>query len=218
MAERLFRSPGFFDAEIDLTQREQPPVGTPAGIIGTALKGPAFVPVTVGSFADFKTKFGNIDPTKFGPYAVTEFLKNRNAVTYVRTLGAGAISSSADIENERTKGTRPGAGFRLSPTGVPGAGTTLGHTEAAQFIVAEHFISASETIGMPLFTDNDSFNQADGGSEDAFIVRAMIIPAAGTRVMAASFNGTYANGMSDTAQVGAPGSVAASCFKLRTSS
>ena len=62
MAERTFRSPGFFDAEIDLSQRVQAPLGTPAGIIGTAEKGPAFVPVTVGSFVDFKTKFGNVDP------------------------------------------------------------------------------------------------------------------------------------------------------------
>ena len=82
MAERTFRSPGFFDAEIDLSQRQRGPLGTPAGIAGTAEKGPAFVPVSVGSLADFRTKFGNLDSTKFGPYAVNEFLKNRNAVSY----------------------------------------------------------------------------------------------------------------------------------------
>ena len=60
MAENTFRSPGFFEQEIDLTQREQAPLGIPAGVIGTAERGPAFVPVTVGSFTDFKTKFGNL--------------------------------------------------------------------------------------------------------------------------------------------------------------
>ena len=55
MAEQTFRSPGFFEQEIDLSAREKAPVGTPAGIIGTAIKGPAFLPVTVGSFADFET-------------------------------------------------------------------------------------------------------------------------------------------------------------------
>ena len=80
MAEQTFRSPGFFEQEIDLTQRVQGPIGTPAGVIGTAERGPAFVPVTVGSFVDFTTKFGNLDSKRFGPYAVNEFLKNRDAV------------------------------------------------------------------------------------------------------------------------------------------
>ena len=47
MAEQTFRSPGFFEREIDLTQRSSEVVGVPAGVIGTAQKGPAFVPVTV---------------------------------------------------------------------------------------------------------------------------------------------------------------------------
>ena len=73
MAEQTFRSPGFFEQEIDQTQRQQSPVGVPAGVVGTSLKGPAFVPVTVGSVTDFESKFGTLDPKKFGPYAVNEF-------------------------------------------------------------------------------------------------------------------------------------------------
>ena len=77
MAEQTFRSPGFFEQEIDLSSRQVNPIGTPAGVIGTAGQGPAFVPITVGSFADFETKFGSLDPNRFGPYAVREFLKHR---------------------------------------------------------------------------------------------------------------------------------------------
>ena len=76
MAEQVFRSPGFFEREIDLTQREKEVVGVPAGVIGTSETGPAFIPVTVGSFSDFKGRFGDLDSKKFGPYAVNEFLKN----------------------------------------------------------------------------------------------------------------------------------------------
>ena len=61
MAEQIFKAPGFFDREIDLTVEVQSPTGIPAGVIGTAQKGPAFVPTTVGSFADFNTKFGSLD-------------------------------------------------------------------------------------------------------------------------------------------------------------
>ena len=42
MAEQTFRSPGFFENEVDLSGREASISGTPAGIIGTAELGPAF--------------------------------------------------------------------------------------------------------------------------------------------------------------------------------
>jgi len=90
MAEQTFRSPGFFEREIDQSQPAQTgPTGVPAGVIGTSDKGPAFVPVTVGNFADFVQTFGNLNPKKFGPYAANEFLKSKNALTFLRVLGAG---------------------------------------------------------------------------------------------------------------------------------
>ena len=78
MPEQTFRSPNFYQREIDLSARApQGPVGTPAGVIGTANKGPAFVPVTVGNFDEFVATFGNLDPKRFGPYAVNEFACSR---------------------------------------------------------------------------------------------------------------------------------------------
>ena len=58
MAELTYRGPGFFEREIDISGRISPPVGVPAAIAATAERGPAFVPVVVGSFADFETRFG----------------------------------------------------------------------------------------------------------------------------------------------------------------
>ena len=118
MAEQTFRSPGFFEQEIDLSQRQQSPLGTPAGVIGTAEKGPAFVPVTVGSFADFETRFGGLDPDRFGPYAVNEYLKFKDAVTYTRVLGAGANTTNSDISNTNTYGYVRSAGFKVQTTGA----------------------------------------------------------------------------------------------------
>ena len=113
MAEQTFKSPGFFEREVDLTKREAEVVGVPAGVIGTAETGPAFVPTTVGSFSDFEKKFGSLDPDMFGPYAVKEFLKHKNALTYVRVLGAGANSNATDIANTRSAGIVKNAGFRV---------------------------------------------------------------------------------------------------------
>lgn len=102
-------SAGVTSRELDLTgPLEAEPVGVPAGIIGTALKGPAFVPVTVGLTSDFYAKFGETDGVKFGPLAVTEWLRNAQAVTYLRVLGIG---KGLKRETGTNAGRVDGAGF-----------------------------------------------------------------------------------------------------------
>jgi len=177
--EFTFRSPGFFEREIDLAQRVQGPIGTPAAIIGTAQKGPAFVPVTVGSFVDFRTKFGDLDPDKAGPYAVNEFLKNRNAITYLRVLGAGANDTIAHIEKTRITGQVNNAGFIVTGTL---ATHSNGHVGSVQFIAAIHDIQTNELLGMPVFTDNDSFGSGLGAGADVKLIRAAVFCADDTRL------------------------------------
>lgn len=90
MAERIFKSAGVVAREIDLSAPSQnTPTGIPAGVIGTADEGPAFVPVTVSNFTSFQTTFGAMDGSKFGPIAVNEWLRNAQSATYVRVLGIG---------------------------------------------------------------------------------------------------------------------------------
>jgi len=108
MAKLKFGSAGVTSREIDLTgPTSQEPVGIPAGIIGTALKGPAFVPVTVGNLSDWTAKFGETDGKKFGPLAVREWLRNAQAVTYLRVLGVG------DGKKRNTAGDVTNAGFTV---------------------------------------------------------------------------------------------------------
>ena len=90
MAEITFKSAGIKTREIDLSQPTRTgPVGVPAGIIGTAQEGPAFVPLTFANYSDFVTSFGQSDGEKFGPIAVSQWLSNAQAVTYMRVLGVG---------------------------------------------------------------------------------------------------------------------------------
>ena len=141
MAEQTFRSPGFFEREVDLTQRTREIEGVPAGIIGMASKGPAFVPITVGSFVDFERKFGTLNSDFFGPYAVNEWLKHRTALTYIRVLGAGANNSSGDIGITEQKGTVKNAGFRLKGTRSSALSTPHNDNRfngSVQFIAAVH--------------------------------------------------------------------------------
>lgn len=178
MAEQTFRSPNFFEREIDQSAREAGgPVGTPAGLIGTSQKGPAFFPITVATFSEFISKFGNLDFRKYAPYAANEFLKHRSALTFMRVLGAGSNESVADIAKAQLTDRVKNAGFYV--TGTPATGDGLGrHMGAVQFLAADHTFTSNETWGYPVFTDNDSFGPSSGN-----IVRGMILMASGARVM-----------------------------------
>ena len=215
MAEQTFRSPGFFEQEIDLSGRVQTPVGVPAGVIGTAQKGPAFVPVTVGSFADFQTKFGSLDPSRFGPYAVNEWLKNRTALTYLRVLGAGANNTATQIATTKNQGTVLNAGFKVSGTvqaQTTVGGVTIGASDkgSVQFLIAQHNANSDEDNGYPLFTDNSSVTSPAAVN----LVRAMILLASGTRMLVLSNTGSYNHLGSatkfDTGFVASAGSIAGS--------
>jgi hypothetical protein len=182
MAEQTFRSPGFFEQEIDLSARTEATLGTPAGIIGTSDFGPAFVPVTIGSFADFQTRFGGLNPDQFGPYAVKEFLKRRNAVTYCRVLGAGANTTTGDISNYESGGVVKNAGFKVA--GVDATMDELGRNlGVVQFITAKHNVPAASDIGFPVFTDNDSFTgfrESTAAADTAYLIRAGLMTTTGS--------------------------------------
>lgn len=176
--EQTFRSPNFFEREIDLSAPQlRGPVGTPAGVIGTANKGPAFVPVTIANFDEFVATFGNLDPKRFGPYAINEFLKHRAALTYLRVLGAGANSSDGDISTTQVTGRVKNAGFKLEGNAALDDANGR-HNGAVQFLVARHMLQTNEAFGMPMFTDNRSFS---GGF--ANLVRGMVLMASGARMM-----------------------------------
>ncbi len=206
MAEQTFLSPGFFENEIDLTQRVQEVTGTPGGIVGTAEKGPAFVPVTIGSFTDFQNRFGGLDDDRPASYAAYEFLKNKTALTFVRVLGAGGNSTTSDIAATKTQGAVRNAGFFLTSSHIAGATGDTRHVGAVQFIAAKHIVTANETLGFPVFSDNDSFTVgATPGSDTALLVRGMLLTPSGTRVHVLDHNQSYstANALDDTAAIGA---------------
>lgn len=203
--EQVFKSPNFYEREIDKSAPTATgPVGTPAGIIGTAKKGPAFVPVTVASMGEFVNVFGNLDPTKFGPYAVNEFLKNRTALTYLRVLNAGANSTITDISNTQITGRVKNTGFHLAGNSS-GIAVDARNAGAVQLLTARGAIASQEAYGLGMFTDNSSFNS--GSTVD--IVRGIVILASGARLMVASGNmvGTFPAGPNDAQNVDSSGYV-----------
>lgn len=203
MAETTFRSPGFFEREIDLTSPAAPGVtGVPVGVIGTAEIGPAFVPVTVGNVSQLQQIFGVPRTSDLGLQGASQYLENGTALTYVRVLGCGANSTTSDFSTTTSQGTVKNAGFIIKGTS-PAVGTDGRHKGAVQYITAKHWVSASADVGYPIFTDNNSFSVATG---DNFVhlVRGMIMMASGTRMQILDYNQDYtvANASDDSATIG----------------
>lgn len=193
MSEQTFRSPGFFEQEIELTAPGAQPSGVPGGIIGAAAAGPAFVPTTVASFADFEARFGGLDPERPASYAANEWLKHKGALTFIRVLGAGANTTTSDFSSTAAQGTVRNAGFKVTgssgqtPAGDP---RTPG---SVQFLVARHSLPASsatpsEWKGFPIFSDNPSFNPSSGDTVN--IVRGVLMFPTGARGMVLDMTGT----------------------------
>ena len=108
MAERILKSPGVTTRELDLSAPGRvTPQGIPAGVIGTAEKGPAFVPVTFATPNDFLNLFGATEGKHFGAMAVNEWLANARSCTYVRTLGVG------NAAEKNGKDVTPYSGFMV---------------------------------------------------------------------------------------------------------
>ena len=100
MAERILRSPGVTTREIDLSAPGRiRPQGIPAGIIGTAQKGPAFVPTTFATATEFINMFGATGGVHFGAMAVNEWMRNARSGLFLRVLGVG------DGQKSGTNGT-----------------------------------------------------------------------------------------------------------------
>ena len=157
MAEQTFKSPGFFEREIEVISRPLTRnTATPVGVIGPAQKGQAFVPKTVNTVDEFIREFGMPDQDTSAAHAVSEFFANNGkAATFCRILGTGKSSAA---------GTHNYAGFKVN-------GTTLGDNRArgaVQFIVASHKVDNAEHITYGIFNDNDSITTT--GADTNFAV------------------------------------------------
>jgi len=189
MAELTFRSPGVSAREIDLTgPTDVAPTGIPAGIVGTANQGPAFVPITLGSQQDFVAKFGATDGEKFGPLAVVEWLSNAQSVTYVRVLGVG------DGKKRTTTGDNAGkvtnAGFVVGAEQVQGSGVVSRNVKAVDGGPPGrlHFLGCfmSESAGSTIFSEAGI--QFSGENLAHPILRGVILAASGVvPMLSASF-------------------------------
>lgn len=92
---RVFVSPGVYTSEVDLTFVAQSVGVTTLGLVGETLKGPAFEPILITSFDEFRTYFGTTSSEKDGndnpkfelPYVAKSYLQESNQLFVTRILG-----------------------------------------------------------------------------------------------------------------------------------
>jgi hypothetical protein len=137
-SNRVFVSPGVYTSEKDLTFVAQSVGVTTLGLVGETLKGPAFEPVLISSFDEFKTYFGPTSPSKDGvgnpkyelPYVAKSYLQESNQLFVTRVLGLTGykpfktfgIKTLGGITVDETQ-TPTSTGFTLNPslTGITGS-------------------------------------------------------------------------------------------------
>ena len=213
MAEQTFKSPGFFEREIEVISR--PLVSnrqTPVGIVGPAEKGPAFVPVTVSSDTEFFKIFGHPDRYRYPAHAASEFfLEGGKALTFCRVLGSGLSAAAGDAKH---------AGFKVNGVAEDGRAGALG---SVQFILANHQLNLAEHVTLGLFNDNDSHttsmdqdpsdnNLTDDNSTDRLVqlARAVVFLKEGYSLRISDVSGGNANFDDDVATASSDGE-----FKLQ---
>lgn len=186
MAQVKFGSAGVSAKEIDLSGPVAvQPSGIPAGIIGTATKGPAFVPVTVGISSDFYAKFGVTDGKKFGPLAVIEWLKNAQSVTYVRVLGVG--DGAKRLSTGNTAGSVARSGFVVGeqqPDPNTGLLSTNAYANVGGPLGRTYFLGAfmSESAGSTMFSAaglQGAGSVTPGVTSSLPIIRGVLLAASG---------------------------------------
>ena len=86
-----FKSPGVSAKVLNLSGPTGiVPTGIPAGVVGTAQKGPAFVPTTVASTQDLTVIFGApTNDRSDGLVGTAEWLRSAGAATFIKVLGVG---------------------------------------------------------------------------------------------------------------------------------
>jgi len=129
-SNRVFVSPGVYTSEKDLTFVAQSVGVTTLGLVGETLKGPAFEPILVGDFDEFKTYFGGTSPEKDGvgnpkyelPYVAKSYLQESNQLFVTRVLGLTGYNAGKTFAIKTLGG--------ISPTGTTWENSYSGDTGA----------------------------------------------------------------------------------------
>ena len=139
---RVFVSPGVYTSERDLTFVTRQVGVTTLGLAGETTKGPAFQPIFVSNYDEFKAFFGGLNATKIKdtgalkyelPYIAKSFLSQTNQLFVTRVLGfsgydaglAWGITLDAAMDTSTTGVTSGGSSYAPLITFVASSAGTI---------------------------------------------------------------------------------------------
>ena len=136
-SNRVFVSPGVYTSEKDLTFVAQSVGVSTLGLVGETLRGPAFEPILITDFDEFKSYFGGTLPEKDGdgnpkyelPYFAKAYLEESNQLFVTRILGLTgykpvktyAIQTIGGVEVDTTSFTSSTGTTTATVTGITGS-------------------------------------------------------------------------------------------------
>ena len=163
-SNRVFVSPGVYTSEKDLTFVAQSVGVTTLGLVGETLKGPAFEPILVGNFDEFKTYFGGTSPEKDGaqnpkyelPYVAKSYLQESNQLFVTRVLGLTGYNAGKTFAIKTLGG--------ISPTGTTWENSYSGNTSVTMSA------TTATITGSTIYGELSGKTATDGSSITDYIV------------------------------------------------
>ena len=145
MAERIV-SPGVFTREKDLSFLPQGIGEIGAALIGSTVKGPAFVPTQVDSFQKFQQVFGGLTEDSYLPYTAQAYLEDAGTATIVRVLGQDGYT----LQNPVALTISSSAGTKVVAVLHPTTGVTSDEDVFKSSSVSDQF--SATNVSASLFT------------------------------------------------------------------
>ncbi len=153
MAERIV-SPGVFTREKDLSFLPQGIGEIGAALIGSTVKGPAFVPTQVESFQEFQQIFGGLSEDSYLPYTAQSYLEDAGTATIVRVLGQDGYT----LENPVGLIVSSSEGQKLAAVLHPTTGIVSDTDVFDETLITDQF--GSSDVSASLFTLTISGSEA----------------------------------------------------------
>tara|TARA_R110002110_G_scaffold3458_8_gene17673 strand:+ start:2756 stop:6226 length:3471 start_codon:yes stop_codon:yes gene_type:complete len=176
---RVFVSPGVYTSEKDLSFVAQSVGVTTLGLVGEALKGPAFEPIFIKNYDDFITRFGGTSPTTYVDsqipkyelgYIAKSYLSQSNQLFVTRVLGISGYDAGPSW-SVQTIGRMDPTTFSSSVSAVTsgttrlpffipltGAGTTVGSKVFSNVTLTTDFLTTMPGSITPHFSESITLN------------------------------------------------------------
>jgi len=172
-SNRVFVSPGVYTSETDLTFVAQSVGVTTLGLVGETLKGPAFEPILISNFDEFKTYFGGTSPEKYGnsnpkyelPYVAKSYLQESNQLFVTRVLGLTGYKPGITLGITTLGGITADTTSFVTQTGETMDPSTLNDLDNSTYYGELSGKTASDgtTITQYILSNFSGFSAADHG-------------------------------------------------------